>query len=242
LGCRGDDRRQNAERGQRQANYVVDEREREVQFDHVPFGVVLGLDGKKFKTRSGETEKLIDLLMEAVDQARVIMKERLPDLPDEEIENLAKILGIDAVKYADLSGHRLKDYTFSYERMLRFEGNTAAFLLYAFVRIQGIKRKVQKDHKELLHEKIVLEHPTEVVLAIHVRRFSEILDIVAKDLIPNRLTDYLYELAEKFHAFFRDCRVEGSPLESSRLLLCDIVARVLQRGLFILGLKTMDRM
>ena len=121
-----------------------------VQVDHVGFGLVLGLDGKKFKTRAGDTEKLIDLLTEAVDHARNMIIERLPTANQAEIDHLAHVLGIGAVKYADLSSHRTKDYTFSYERMLRFEGNTAVFLLYAYVRIVGIKRKTQANMEQVL--------------------------------------------------------------------------------------------
>ena len=171
------------------------------------------------------------------------MSERLPDLDEKELNRVSQILGIDAIKYADLSGHRIKDYVFSYERMLKFEGNTAAFLLYAYVRIQGIKRKVGKEIDDVLKRThVTLEHPAEITLALHLRQFGEILEIVARDLIPNRLCDYLYELAEKFHAFFRDCRVEGSPQEESRLLLCEATSRILEKGLNILGLKTLDRM
>ncbi len=214
-----------------------------VRMDHVPFGVVLGPDGKKFKTRSGDTEKLVDLLLEAVHQAKRIMTERMPDTPESEIDRLSQILGIDAVKYADLSCHRLKDYVFSYERMLKFEGNTAAFLLYAYVRIQGIKRKVGLPIEELIQtHQIVLEHPAEIALAVHLRQLGETLDAMSRDLLPNRLCDYLYALAELFHAFFRDCRVEGTPQEKSRLLLCEATGRVLEQGLSILGLKTLDRM
>ncbi len=216
---------------------------KKVQVDHVPFGVVLGTDGKKFKTRSGETEKLIDLLMEAVHKAETIMRERLPDASEEEIYRVSRILGIDAVKYADLSCNRVKDYVFSYERMLKFEGNTAAFLLYAYVRIQGIKRKVGKEVEEIAPTaKIALEHPSEIDLSMHLCQFGETLDSMSHDLLPNRLTDYLYSLAEKFHAFFRDCRVEGSPQEESRLLLCEATSRILEKGLSILGLKTLDQM
>lgn len=214
-----------------------------VQFDHVPFGVVLGPDGQKFKTRSGDTEKLIDLLHGAVAKAQDVLSERLPELSAQEIEKLAGVLGIDAVKYADLSCHRIKDYVFSYERMLKFEGNTAAFLLYAYVRIQGIKRKVGKQIAQFIDQThILLEHPTEIELALHLRQFGETLEMVARDLLPNRLCEYLYILAEKFHAFFRDCRVEGSPQEESRLLLCETTARILEKGLNLLGLKTLDRM
>lgn len=211
--------------------------------DHVPFGVVLGADGKKFKTRSGETEKLIDLLVEAVERARVILQERLPSLSEEELNRSATTLGIDAIKYADLSGHRIKDYVFSYERMLKFEGNTAAFLLYAYVRIQGIKRKVGKAIDPLIGSApLQLEHPSEIALALHLCQFGEVLEAMSKDLAPNRLSDYLYALAEKFHAFFRDCRVEGSDQESSRLNLCEGTSRILEKGLSILGLKTLDKM
>lgn len=210
-----------------------------LQLDHVPFGVVLGPDGKKFKTRSGETEKLVDLLMEAVQKAKQILQERLPCLSEKELEKSAKILGIDAVKYADLCCHRIKDYVFSYDRMLKFEGNTAAFLLYAYVRIQGIKRKVGK---EAVAGPIVLSHPSEVAMAFHLCLFPETLEMMARDLLPNRLCDYLYILAEKFHAFFRDCRVEGSNQENSRLLLSEVTAQVLKKGLSILGLQTLERM
>lgn len=213
------------------------------QVDHVAFGLVLGADGKKFKTRSGDTEKLIDLLTEAVDKAREIVIERLPSADKKEVEHLASVLGIGAVKYADLSSLRTKDYMFSYDRMLRFDGNTAVFLLYAYVRINGIKRKTQADIEQVMaHNKIDLHHPSEISLGLHLRRFPEVLEMMARDLLPNRLTDYLYELAEKFNAFFRDCRVEGTPEEASRLILCELTARVLKQGLAILGLETVDRM
>lgn len=214
-----------------------------IQVEHVPFGVVLGTDGKKYKTRSGETEKLIDLLMEAVRRARLLLKERLEDANEKELDELAEILGVDAVKYADLSCHRVKDYMFSYDRMLKFDGNTAAYLLYSYVRIQGIKRKVNRDVDALIQTTpIKLTHPTEIALGLQLRQFGETLSAMDRDLLPNRLSDYLYDLAERFHAFFRDCRVEGTPEESSRLALCELTARILKQGLHILGLKTMHRM
>lgn len=214
-----------------------------VRLDHVPFGVVLGADGKKFKTRSGDTEKLIDLLTEAVERARAILVERIPNASSKELDDMAQVLGIDAVKYADLSCHRVKDYVFSYERMLRFEGNTAAFLLYAYVRVQGIKRKIGKPVDDLIGKAhILLQHPSEIALALQLRQFAEAIDAVDRELLPNRLCDYLYELAEKFHAFFRDCRVEGDEFESSRLLLCEATGRILQKGLHLLGLRTLEKM
>jgi arginyl-tRNA synthetase len=214
-----------------------------VEIDHVTFGVVLGPDGKKFKTRSGETEKLIDLLREATVHAKKILMERMQDVSETEIDEIATVLGIDAIKYADLSGHRQKDYVFSYERMLKFEGNTAAFMLYAYVRINGIKRKVGLEIADVIKtDRVSLEHPSEIALSLHLRQFGETLQMVARDLLPNRLSDYLYQLAEKFHAFFRDCRVEGDLHQNSRLLLCEMTARILKHGLHILGLKTIERM
>jgi arginyl-tRNA synthetase len=214
-----------------------------VRFDHVPFGLVLGNDGKKFRTRAGDTEKLIDLLTEAVDHAQRLISERSPDMPVEEQRQLAIILGVGAVKYSDLASHRTSDYVFSYDRMLRFEGNTAVFLLYSYVRVAGIKRKVNVDVyqvKQTTH--VVLEHPSEIALGLHLAQFGEALESVANELLPNRLTDYLYGLAEKFNAFFRDCRVEGSPQQNERLLLCEAVALTMRQGLHILGLKTVEKL
>ncbi len=214
-----------------------------VQVDHVGFGLVLGADGKKFKTRSGDTEKLIDLLYEAISHAREILLERLPDMDAKERDHLAHVLGIDAVKYADLSSSRTKDYTFSYERMLRFEGNTAVFLLYSYVRIQGIWRKTGADRDQILKtHTIQLDHPSEIALGLHLARFGEILEVMSRDLYPNHLTDYLYALAEKFNLFFRDCRVEGTSQEGSRLILCELAARIFAQGFAILGLKKVERM
>ena len=209
-----------------------------VEFNHVTFGVVLNSDGKKFKSREGKTEKLIDLLNEAIHRAEAIFKERNSDLSAEEVLKMATILGIDAIKYADLSGLRTKDYTFSYERMLRFEGNTAAFLLYAYVRISSILKRVGKPS----NNSIKLQHPSEISLGLHLRQFGEILSVMSRDLCPNRLADYLYELAEKFNAFFRDCHVENAPEEAERLSLCELTSKVLARGLSLLGLKTLERM
>jgi arginyl-tRNA synthetase len=208
------------------------------QVDHVGFGLVLGQDGKKFKTRSGETERLIDLLTEGISEAETVLKEKMPDSSPSEIKHLAHIIGIDAIKYSDLATHRTKDYTFSYEKMLRFEGNTAVFLLYAYVRINGIKRKATLNPKAHLH----LQHPSEISLAVHLRRFGEILESVAKDLLPNRLAEYLYDLAGKFNAFYRDCPIINTPEQDSRLLLAELTAKVLKQGLEILGLETVDRM
>ncbi len=127
--------------------------------------------------------------------------------------------------------------------MLRFEGNTAVFLLYSYVRIMGIQRKTNAQMEEVIkNHHIDLKHPSEILLGVHLLRFGEILESVSRDLFLNRLCDYLYELAEKFNAFFRDCRVAGTKEQGARLMLCEASARVLKQGLYILGIKTVDRM
>lgn len=214
-----------------------------VRMDHVGFGLVLGQDGKKFKTRSGETKKLVDLIHKAISYAEMLVREKSPELSEKEQKDLAKTLGISAIKYADLSSQRQKDYTFSYERMLRFEGNTAVFLLYSYVRMLGIQRKTSKKVEDLLPKNtIALEHPSEVSLGLHLLRFAEIIGSISEDLELHRLCEYLYVLSEKFNAFFRDCRVSGSDKESERLLLTEACKRVLHKGLTLLGIKTVDRM
>ena len=213
------------------------------RLDHVTFGLVLGSDGKKFKTRSGETEKLIDLLLKAVEEAENILRERSPEMDEGERKALAEALGLSAIKYADLSCHRTSDYAFSYDKMLRFEGNTAAYLMYSYVRVLGIKRKVGDQADELIQSsELKLEHPSEVALGFLLTRFQEVLESYKETLLPNRLTDYLYQVADKFNAFFRDCRVEGSEEMGSRLILAEATARVLKQGFDILGLKTVSKM
>lgn len=222
------------------AHYLDPEK---VSVNHVPFGLVLDAQGKKFKTRSSETERLIDLLYAAVNKAKAILEERNVDMDELQLQKTAAVLGINAVKYADLSSHRTSDYVFSYDRMLRFEGNTAAFLMYAYVRVNGIKRKVGVDIESLKSTAFIkLEHPTEIALAVHLNQFGETLEMMARDLFPHRLTEYLFNLAERFNAFFRDCRVEGDPAQNPRLLLCETVAKVMRQGMQILGLKVVERM
>lgn len=214
-----------------------------VSVNHVPFGLVLDEQGKKFKTRSSEAKRLVDLLYAAINKAKEILKQRDVTMDEAELEKTATVLGINAIKYADLSTHRTSDYVFSYERMLRFEGNTAAFLMYSYVRVNGIKRKVGVDVSALIKTaSIKLEHPTEVALALHLNQFDETLETMARELYPHRLAEYLFNLAERFNAFFRDCRVEGDSAQDSRLLLCETVAKVMRQGLQILGLKVVDRM
>lgn len=208
------------------------------QVAHVPFGLVLGPDGKKFKTRSGETEKLIDLLHAAIREAKAILLNR--GTPAEQVDEMATVLGINAVKYADLSCNRVQDYQFSYERMLRFEGNTAAFIMYSLVRVLSIQRKIGVTVVD--PSLLQLEHPSELDLALHLSRFAETIEYVARELYPHRLTDYLYQLAQYFNAFFRDCRVEGDEKQPSRLVLCELSVQVLKTGMQLLGLRVLERM
>ncbi len=213
---------------------------KKVRIEHVPFGLVLGEDGKKFRTRAGTTEKLIDLINSAITQADEILSQKNPNLTPEERHTTAHALGINAIKYADLSCHRTGNYLFSYEKMLRFDGNTAAFLMYSYVRVAGIKRRINAPFEQ--NTQILLQHPSEIELALHILQFEEVIDSVAEDLLPNRLCDYLYVLAENFNAFFRDCRVEGTLEQSSRLLLCETFAHTMKLGLQLLGLNTVDKM
>lgn len=221
-------------RGALRANYFDPMK---VQVEHVPFGLVLGTEGKKFRTRSGETEKLIDLLWAGIDKAEEIIKEKNPNLSPAEAKTLARTLGISAVKYADLSNHRASDYQFSYEKMLRFEGNTAPYLLYAYVRCRSIERQATKSLGP-----IHLGHPQERALALKLLQFVDVLHLVEKELTPHRLTEYLFALAELFSAFFRDCRVLGSDEEESRLALVNLTGRTLQKGLSLLGIPTVEKM
>ena len=209
-----------------------------VRLDHVPFGLVLGPDGKKFRTRSGDTERLIDLLSAAITQADDLLKVKNPDWSKEDRQAVSSILGIGAIKYADLSSHRISDYVFSYDRMLRFEGNTAAFIMYSYVRAMSIQRRI--GNVAIPH--FDLSHPSEVALARVLCQFSEVIDEVMETLLPNRLTDYLYSVAEQFNVFFRDCRVEKDPRQNERLVLVQLAAKILQKGLELLGIQVPEKM
>ncbi|AFZ15476.1 arginyl-tRNA synthetase [Crinalium epipsammum PCC 9333] len=229
----------------RRAEWIPDD----VEVVHVPFGLVLGEDNKKLKTRSGETVRLRDLLDEAIARARTDLKTRLQEEGRQEteefIENVAKTVGISAVKYADLSQNRTSNYMFSYDKMLALQGNTAPYMLYAYVRIQGISRKGGIDFDNLgADAKILLQEETELVLAKHLLQLSEVLREVEQDLMPNRLCQYLFELSQKFNQFYDRCPVlqAEEPQRISRLSLCDLTARTLKLGLTLLGIPVLERM
>lgn len=208
---------------------------------HIGFGLVLGEDGKKFRTRAGDTVKLDDLLNEAIDQATQILRDRNPDWSTDAIEQTAHTLGMGAVKYADLSINRQSDYPFSYEKMLRFEGNTASSIMYAAVRMQSIMGP-WKAPQTTAHTDWVISHPSERRLALHLARLPETVLRVAEDYFPNRITEYCYALAERCNAFHRDCRVMGDPMQSSRLLWCALSRQTLCASLGLLGIDVPSRM
>ncbi|MFB2882179.1 arginine--tRNA ligase [Floridanema aerugineum] len=220
-----------------------------VELVHVPFGLVLGEDNKKLKTRSGETVRLKDLLDEAIDRARADLESRLKDENRQESEefiaNVAQVIGISAVKYADLSQNRNSNYVFSFDKMLSLQGNTAPYLLYVYARICSIGRKGNIDFEQLEKDaKVLLQEDEELVLAKHLLQLSEVLKNIEQDLLPNRLCEYLYELSKKFNKFYEECEVlkAEEPQRSSRLILCDITARTLKLGLSLLGIQVLERM
>ena len=220
-----------------------------VELVHVPFGLVLGEDGKKLKTRSGETVRLRDLLDQAIARAYADIDSRLAEEGREETEefknHVAKVIGISAVKYSDLSQNRTGNYIFSYDKMLALQGNTAPYMLYAYVRVQGISRKGNIDFAQLgANAEILLQEETELVLAKHLLQLSEVLREVEQDLLPNRLCQYLFELSQKFNLFYDQCPVLSveEPVRTSRLILCDLTARTLKLGLSLLGIPVLERM
>lgn len=210
----------------------------QVSLEHVPFGLVLREDGKKFRTREGETTRLIDLLNEAIKRASIVVERHSADLDEAQKKHLSKVLGLGSIKYADLSNNRTQNYTFSFDRMLQFEGNTLPYLMYSFVRTQGILR--QKEKETVVS--ISIQEPTERALVIHLLRFEDVLMDISMDLLVNRLAEYLYDLSQLFNSFFRDCRVIGSDQESSRLALVSKAAATLKKGLNLLGIETVEFM
>jgi len=211
-------------------------------FRHIPFGNVLGEDRKLMKTRSGENVPLRQLLEEACFRARGVVEEKNPDLSDAEKIDIAHTIGVGAVKYADLSQYRMTDYVFSWDKMLSLQGNTAPYLQNAYVRIRSIFRKSGGGAPKI--EKFILKESAEIKLAKRLCQFAEIVPQVLNDFRPNILANYLFELANSFHAFYEACPVLRSdePARGSRLALCDLTGRILQRGLDLLGIKVPEKM
>jgi arginyl-tRNA synthetase len=216
-----------------------------VSLEHLAFGTMMGNDGKPFKTRTGGTVKLAELLTEAVERANKLVRERSSDLSESEIIEIARKVGIGSVKYSDLSKTRTNDYIFSWDSMLSFEGNTAPYMQYAFTRVQSIFRKAGVQ-PESLQNPIVIGTEQEKTLAIKLLQFSEVLDQVAREALPHLLCTYLYDIASLYMTFYEACPIlkEGIAPEvrDSRLRLCHLVARTIEQGLDLLGIEVMERM
>jgi arginyl-tRNA synthetase len=217
----------------------------DVKLAHVWFGSILGEDGKPFKTRSGETVKLADLLDEAEERAFKLVSEKNPDLPEAQRREIARVVGLGAVKYADLLPNRQSDYVFSWDKMLALQGNTAPYLQYAYTRIKSIFRKSEAGLSPITrHVSLALSAPEEIALARHLLNFGLTLEAVAEEYRPNFLCNFLYELAGKFTSFYENCPVlkADDATRASRLALCGLTARVLKLGLGVLGIETVEQM
>ncbi|HNR71695.1 MAG TPA: arginine--tRNA ligase [Verrucomicrobiota bacterium] len=214
-----------------------------VRLAHVWFGSILGEDNKPFKTRSGETVKLADLLDEAEERAYRAVSEKNPALAEADRREVARVVGLGALKYADLLPNRQSDYVFSWDKMLALNGNTAPYLQYACARIRSIFRKGDVGG-DLAPAALELGAPEELALARHLLNFGLVLAAMAEEYRPNFLCNYLYELAGRFTAFYEHCPVLKSAPgpRASRLVLCDLTARVLQQGLAVLGIETLEQM
>lgn len=249
--------------------YVVDHRQSEhfdklfaaarlmgygnIELQHIKFGTVLGSDGKPYKTREGTAEGLESLLDEAVARALKIVSQNDDakpsgrELSDEQRRQVAEVVGIGALKYADLAANRTSDYEFSYDKMLQMNGNTATYMQYSYARVRSIFRKAETTPEAVRNSSasIAFSHPAERQLAIQLLRFSEALDEAVAGYLPHQLTTYLFDLAKTYSAFFENCpvlRAETEALRTSRLLLCDLTARTIATGLSLLGIQVVDQM
>jgi arginyl-tRNA synthetase len=211
---------------------------------HVAFGSVLGDDRKMLRSRAGASVKLVDLLDEAVDRAAAAIEEKNPELDPATRERVANMVGIGAIKYADLSTDRVKDYVFDFDRMLAFEGNTGPYLQYAHARICSIFRREGIDRASVRAVPIELVEPQERALALQVLAFPTAIDAVLENYQPHKLCTYVFDVATAFSAFYEHCRIKGSPepTYSSRLALADATALVLERALGLLGIDAPDQM
>lgn len=220
-----------------------------IQFEHIAFGTMMNESGKPFKTREGSTVKLIDLINLATSHAKEIMIKRNPEWPIDKNEHLSRVLAVAAIKYADLSKNRLNDYIFNIDKMLAFEGNTASYLIYAYTRIKSILTKASFDSRvnmqELDNYKPNIISPVERSLILHLVKFADTILQVARECYPNYLCNYLYNLACLFMQFYEACpvlKVEDDAQMLSRLALVEKTARILKTGLWLLGIKVVEKM
>ena len=218
----------------------------DMQLEHMGFGTMNGADGKPFKTRDGGTVKLIDLLDEAEQRALQLVQEKNPQLDAEELQQIARAVGIGAVKYADLSKHRSSDYNFNFDQMLSFEGNTAPYLMYAYTRVASVFRRIDRDMQQLDDlAPLALKEEAEIDLAAHLNQFGSLLQYVAREGTPHTLCHYLYDLAGRFSSFYENCPIltaEQPQERDSRLRLAALTGRTLAQGLNLLGINTLERM
>jgi len=224
----------------RKAGFVKDD----TQLEHMAFGTVMGDDGTPFKTRSGGVAKLADLLDEAETRAYQLVKEKNPDMSDDELQHISRVVGVASVKYADLSKNRSSDYLFSFDNMISFEGNTAPYLLYAYTRVASLFRKAEIS-EDNAGAKILLTDEYETELAAKIVQFEEVVGRLAEKGCPHILCGYLYDLAGQFSSFYKNCPVlnaDDEQIRKSRLALAQVTARVLRRGLSLLGIETLERM
>ncbi|EKQ4788916.1 arginine--tRNA ligase [Salmonella enterica] len=225
----------------RKAGYVPDS----VPLEHHMFGMMLGKDGKPFKTRAGGTVKLADLLDEALERARRLVAEKNPDMLADELEKLANAVGIGAVKYADLSKNRTTDYIFDWDNMLAFEGNTAPYMQYAYTRVLSVFRKADIDEQALASAPVIISEDREAQLAARLLQFEETLTVVAREGTPHVMCAYLYDVAGLFSGFYEHCPIlsaENDAVRNSRLKLAQLTAKTLKLGLDTLGIETVERM
>ena len=228
----------------KRANWIP----KDCEVNHVPFGLVQGIDGKKLKTREGDTIKLKDLLSESVKRAKEDLLKRLENESrfenDDFILNTSKVIGIGAVKYADLSQNRITNYQFSFEKMLSLNGNTAPYLLYTLVRISGINRKNNMTEEAINLESISYSHDLEWKLIRKLLKFDEVIISIEKDLMPNRLCNYLFELCKTFNRFYDQVPILKGEMDTkiSRLTLCALTEKTLKLSLELLGIETLERM
>ncbi|WP_052283466.1 arginine--tRNA ligase [Kluyvera genomosp. 1] len=225
----------------RKAGYVPDS----VPLEHHMFGMMLGKDGKPFKTRAGGTVKLADLLDEALERARKLVAEKNPDMPADELEKLANVVGIGAVKYADLSKNRTTDYVFDWDNMLAFEGNTAPYMQYAYTRVLSVFRKAELEESAIINAAVTITEDREAQLAARLLQFEETLNVVARDGTPHVMCSYLYDLAGLFSGFYEHCPIlsaDSEAVRNSRLKLALLTAKTLKMGLDTLGIETVERM
>ena len=218
-----------------------------VDLEHVAFGTILGSDRRPFKTREGDVVGLESLLDESTAEALKVVKENSPELDPAEQEQVAAVVGLGAIKYADLSQNRISDYVFDWQKMMAKNGNTATYMQYAYARIRNVFRKgdVTAEAIRKLHPPIALSHPVERALGVRLLRLPEVLEFAAEEFKPNVLTDYLFELANTFSTFYEECPVlkaESAERRDSRLALCDLTARTLKFGLDLLGIDVVERM